>query len=87
MIGRLRNGEGRPGGEAYRRAAADILAAETELSNGLDAQGRRRLEELGDAYGTREQAAVEAAFREGFCTAALLAGEVLAFRDGLPEDQ
>ena len=44
------------------------------------------LEKLGDAYGQRERVVMEAAFREGFCQAALLALDVLVYQAGLPED-
>ena len=50
------------------------------------ATGRHWLEKLGDAYGQRERVVMEAAFREGFCRAALLALDVLAYQAGLPED-
>ena len=86
MVERLLNGEKRPSGEAYRRATVQILEAENELSQRLAVQDRQWLEKLGDAYGQRERVVTEAAFREGFCRAALLALDVLAYQAGLPED-
>ena len=86
MVERLLNGEKRPSGEAYRRATVQILEAENELSQRLAVQDRQWLEKLGDAYGQRERVVMEAAFREGFCQAVLLALDVLAYQAGLPED-
>ena len=78
MIERLLDGERQLGGEAYHGAMAQILEVGDALTNLLDDTGRQWLEKLGDAYGQRERAVMEAAFREGFCRAALLALDVLA---------
>ena len=86
MIERLLDGERQLGGEAYHRAMARILEAGDALTSLLDDTGREWLEKLGDAYGQRERAVMEAAFREGFCQAALLALDVLAYQAGLPEE-
>ena len=86
MIERLLDGERQLGGEAYHGAMAQILEAGDALTNLLDDTGRQWLEKLGDAYGQREWVVMEAAFREGFCRAALLALDVLAYQAGLPED-
>ena len=86
MIERLLDGERQLGGEAYHSAMAQILEAGDALSNHLDDTGRHWLEKLGDAYGQRERVVMEAAFREGFCQAALLALDVLVYQAGLPED-
>ena len=86
MIERLLDGERQLGGEAYHSAMAQILEAGDALTNLLDDTGRQWLEKLGDAYGQRERAVMEAAFREGFCRAALLALDVLIYQAELPED-
>ena len=86
MIERLLDGERQLGGEAYHSAMAQILEAGGTLSNLLDDTGRRWLEKMGDTYGQRERVVMEAAFREGFCQAALLALDVLIYQAGLPED-
>ena len=86
MIERLLDGERQLGGEAYHSAMAQILEAGGTLSNLLDDAGRRWLEKMGDTYGQRERVVMEAAFREGFCQAALLALDVLAYQAELPED-
>ena len=86
MIGRLLDGERQLGGEESRRAIGDILAASDALAGCLDAAGKQWLEQLGDAYGRRERSVMEAAFREGFCQAVLLALDVLAYQADLPED-
>ena len=86
MIERLLDVERQLGGKAYHSAMAQILEAGDALSNLLDDTGRQWLEKLGDAYGQRERVVMEAAFREGFCQAALLALDVLAYQAGLPED-
>ena len=86
MVERLLDRERQLGGEAYHSAMAQILEAGDALSNLLDDTGRQWLEKLGDAYGQRERAVMEAAFREGFCQAALLALDVLVYQTELPED-
>ena len=86
MVERLLDGERQLGGEAYHSAMAKILEAGDALTNLLDNTGREWLEKLGDAYGQRERAVMEAAFREGFCQAALLAMDVLIYQAGLPEE-
>ena len=86
MVERLLDGERQLGGQAYHSSMAQILEATDTLSNLLDDTGRQWLEKLGDAYGQRERAVMEAAFREDFCQAALLALDVLAYQAGLPED-
>lgn len=86
MIERLLDGERQLGGEAYHSAMTQILEAGDALINLLDNAGREWLEKLGDAYGRRERAVMEAAFREGFCRAALLALDVLIYQAELPED-
>ena len=86
MVERLLDRERQLGGEAYHSAMAQILEAGDALSNLLDDTGRQWLEKLGDAYGQRERVVMEAAFREGFCRAALLALDVLAYQAELPED-
>ena len=86
MIERLLDGERQLGGEAYHNAMVQILEASDTLSSLLDDTGREWLEKLGDAYGQRERVVMEAAFREGFCQAALLALDVLVYQAGLPED-
>ena len=86
MVERLLDRERQLGGEAYHSAMAQILEAGDALSNLLDDTGRQWLEKLGDAYGRREQVVMEAAFREGFCQAALLALDVLTYQAELPED-
>ena len=86
MIERLLDGERQLGGQAYHNAMAQILEAGDALSNHLDDTGRHWLEKLGDAYGQRERVMMEAAFREGFCRAALLALDVLVYQAELPED-
>lgn len=78
MVERLLDGERQLGGEAYHSSMAQILEATDTLINRLDDVGRQWLEKLGDAYGRRERAVTEAAFREGFCQAALLALDILA---------
>ena len=78
MIERLLDVERQLGGQAYHSAMAQILEAGDALSNLLDDTDRQWLEKLGDAYGQRERVVMEAAFREGFCRAALLALDVLA---------
>ena len=86
MIERLLDRERQLGGEAYHNAMAQILEAGDALSNLLDDTGRQWLEKLGDAYGQRERVVMEAAFREGFCRATLLALDVLVYQAGLPEE-
>ena len=86
MVERLLDGERQLGGEAYHSSMAQILEAGDALSNLLDDTGRQWLEKLGDAYGQRERVVMEAAFREGFCQATLLALDVLAYQAELPED-
>ena len=86
MIERLLDGERQLGGEAYHNAMAQILEAGDALSNLLNDTGRQWLEKLGDAYGQRERVVMEAAFREGFCQAALLALDVLVYQAELPEE-
>ena len=86
MVERLLDRERQLGGEAYHSAMAQILEAGDALTNLLDNTGREWLEKLGDAYGQRERAVMEAAFREGFCQAALLAMDVLIYQAGLPEE-
>ena len=86
MVERLLDRERQLGGEAYHNAMAQILEAGDALSNLLDDTGRQWLEKLGDAYGHRERVVMEAAFREGFCQAALLALDVLVYQAGLPEN-
>ena len=86
MVERLLDGERQLGGEAYHSSMAQILEATDTLINRLDDVGRQWLETLGDAYGQRERVVMEAAFREGFCQAALLALDVLVYQAGLPED-
>ena len=85
MIERLLDGERQLGGEAYHSAMAQILEAGGTLSNLLDDTGRRWLEKMGDTYGQRERVVMEAAFREGFCQAALLALDVLAYYESSDE--
>ena len=65
MIERLLDGERQLGGEAYHNAMAQILEVGDALTNLLDDTGRQWLEKLGDAYGQRERAVMEAAFRRG----------------------
>lgn len=86
MVERLLDGERQLGGEAYHSSMAQILEATDTLINHLDDTGRHWLEKLGDAYGQRERVMMEAAFREGFCRAALLALDVLVYQAELPED-
>ena len=86
MIERLLDGERQLGGEESRRAIGDIWAASDALAGCLDGAGKQWLEQLGDAYGRRERSVMEAAFREGFCQAVLLALDVLAYQADLPED-
>ena len=86
MVERLLDRERQLGGEAYHSAMTQILEAGDALINLLDNAGREWLEKLGDAYGQRERVVMEAAFREGFCQAALLALDVLVYQAGLPED-
>ena len=86
MVERLLDRERQLGGEAYHSAMAQILEAGDALSNLLDDTGRQWLEKLGDAYGQRERVVMEAAFREGFCQATLLAMDVLVYQAGLPEE-
>lgn len=86
MVERLLDGERQLGGQAYHSAMAQILEATDTLSNLLDDTGRQWLEKLGDAYGQRERVVMEAAFRDGFCQAALLALDVLVYQAELPED-
>ena len=86
MVERLLDGERQLGGEAYHSSMAQILEATDTLINRLDDVGRQWLEKLGDAYGRRERVVMEAAFREGFCQAALLALDVLIYQAGLPEE-
>lgn len=86
MVERLLDRERQLGGEAYHSAMTQILEAGDALINLLDNAGREWLEKLGDAYGRRERVVMEAAFREGFCQAALLALDVLIYQAGLPED-
>ena len=86
MIERLLDGERQLGGEESRRAIGDILAASDALAGCLDEAGKQWLEKLGDAYGRRQRSVMEAAFREGFCQAVLLALDVLAYQADLPED-
>lgn len=86
MVERLLDRERQLGGEAYHSAMAQILEAGDALTNLLDDTGRQWLEKLGDAYGQRERVVMEAAFREGFCQAVLLALDVLVYQAGLPEE-
>ena len=86
MVERLLDGERQLGGKAYHSSMAQILEATDTLINRLDDVGRQWLEKLGDAYGQRERVVMEAAFREGFCQAALLALDVLVYQAELPED-
>ena len=86
MVERLLDGERQLGGEAYHSSMAQILEATDTLINRLDDVGRQWLEKLWDAYGQRERVVMEAAFREGFCQAALLAMDVLIYQAGLPEE-
>ena len=86
MVERLLDRERQLGGEAYHSSMAQVLEATDTLINRLDDVGRQWLEKLGDAYGQRERVVMEAAFREGFCQAALLAMDVLIYQAGLPEE-
>lgn len=86
MIERLLEGDRRFGGSAYQAAAEEILRAEAELNGSLGAQGKELLEKLEAAYIRREGIVMAAAFREGFCTAALLALDVWAYRREAPEN-
>ena len=86
MVERLLDGERQLGGEAYHSSMAQILEATDTLINRLDDVGRQWLEKLADAYGQRERVVMEAAFRGGFCQAALLAMDVLIYQAGLPEE-
>ena len=86
MVERLLDGERQLGGGAYHSSMAQILGATGTLINRLDGVGRQWLEKLGDAYGQRERVVMEAAFREGFCQATLLALDVLVYQAGLPEE-
>lgn len=86
MIERLLEAEGRLGEPAYSQAAGQILQAQRELAASLDEAGRELLEKLEAAYIRREGIVMEAAFREGFCTAALLALDVWAYRREVPEN-
>ena len=86
MVERLLDGERQLGGEAYHSSMAQILEATDTLINRLDDVARQWLEKLGDAYGQRDRVVMEAAFREGFCQAALLAMDVLIYQAGLPEE-
>ena len=86
MIERLLEGGRRFGGSAYQTAAEEILRAEAELNGSLGAQGKELLEKLEAAYIRREGIVMAAAFREGFCTAALLALDVWAYRREAPDN-
>ena len=86
MVERLLDGERQLGGQAYHNAMAQILEVGDVLSNLLNDTGRQWLEKLGDAYGQRERVVMKAAFREGFCQAALLALDVLVYQAELPEE-
>ena len=86
MIERLLEKEKRFGEPDYSRAMQEILAASEKLSKYLQPEGKRLLDELSDAYTRRETTVMEAAFREGFCQATLLALDVLIYQAELPED-
>lgn len=86
MIEHLLESEKRFGEPEYSRATAEILRASEALAHRLDTEGAAWLEKLSESYIRRERAIMEGAFREGFCRAALLAADVLAYRSEQPED-
>ena len=86
MIEHLLEYEKRFGEPEYSHATAEILRVSEALAQRLDAEGAAWLEKLSESYIRRERAIMEGAFREGFCRAALLALDVLAYQAGLPED-
>ena len=86
MIEHLLEYEKRFGEPEYSRATAEILRVSEALAHRLDTEGAAWLEKLSESYIQREQTIMESAFREGFCRAALLAADVLAYRAERPED-
>ena len=76
------------GGEGYHNATSHILEVSDALARRLG-KGSQWLDELEDAYIQREQIVMEAAFREGFCQAVLLALEVWSHERQMysPEDE
>ena len=86
MIEHLLESEKRFGEPEYSRATAEILRASETLSHLLDTEGAAWLEKLSESYIRRERTIMEGAFRDGFCRAALLAADVLAYRSEQPED-
>ena len=86
MIEHLLESEKRFGEPEYSRATAEILRASETLSHLLDTEGAAWLEKLSESYIRRERTIMEGAFRDGFCRAALLAADVLAYRSEQLED-
>ena len=86
MIEHLLESEKRFGEPAYSHATAEILRASEALAQRLDTEGAAWLEKLSESYIQREQTIMESAFREGFCRAALLVADVLAYQAEQPED-
>ena len=86
MIEHLLEYEKRFGEPEYSRATAEILRVSEALAHRLDTEGAAWLEKLSESYIRRERAIMEGAFREGFCRAALLAADVLAYRAEQLED-
>lgn len=69
--------EARYGEPEYSRKSAEIDQTTRALYEILDADEKKRLAQLEDAYQAREAAAIRSAFQEGFCTAVRLALDVL----------
>ena len=86
MIEHLLEYEKRFGEPEYSRATSEILRSSEALVQRLDTEGAAWLEKLSESYIRRERAIMEGAFREGFCRAALLAADVLAYRSERSED-
>ena len=86
MMERLMEDGFRYGEPVYTQCSEEMIALSEELRKQLDREASDLLDRLEDVFVKRETASVEGAFREGFCRAALLALDVLAYQAGLPED-
>lgn len=72
MIKQLMNPELRYGEPEYSRIEAQINEVQQSLSEQLDADTQRLLEQLSDLYIRQGNSMLEDVFTEGFCTAMAL---------------
>lgn len=77
MIERLLDEEIQYGEPEYSQVAKKITELREQLEKNLDADGRKLLEEISDAYIYQGNFLIRDAFEEGFCAAIEIVFEVI----------